>query len=94
LGWIAEYEAGHGVGGLGVHAGDDVAVDIKGDGDGGVAEALADHLGRDACGQRRGGVAVADIMQPARPPDPLRPRATAQEVIAMYRIARRAPTSA
>src|SRR4029450_13560420 len=30
-----EDEASHGVGGLGVHAGDDVAVDVHGDGDGG-----------------------------------------------------------
>src|SRR5688572_27341819 len=37
-------QAGHGVGGLGVHAGNDVTVDIQGDGDGGVAKALADHL--------------------------------------------------
>src|SRR5215212_5902450 len=76
---ITEDEAGHGVGGLGVHAGDDVAVDVQGDGDGGVAEALADHLGRDARGQRGGGIAVADVMQPDRrqpgatgqPPEPV-----------------------
>src|SRR5215217_7738490 len=59
-------QAGHGVGGRGVHAGDDVAVDVHGDGDGGVAEALADHLGRDAGGEGGGGIAVADIVQPDR----------------------------
>ena len=31
-------------------AGDDVAVDVQGDGDVGAAEALADHLARDAGG--------------------------------------------
>jgi hypothetical protein len=66
FGGIVEDEAGHGVGGLGVHAGNDVAVDVQGDGDGGVAQALADHLGRDARGQGRGGVAVADVVQPDR----------------------------
>ena len=41
---IVEDQAGHGVGGLGIHAGDDMAVDVQGDGNGGVAKALADHL--------------------------------------------------
>src|SRR5512133_3349808 len=30
-----------------VHAGDDVAVGLEGEGDAGMAETLADHLGRD-----------------------------------------------
>src|SRR4029453_2823925 len=59
-------QAGHGVRGPSVHAGDDVAGDVKGDGDGGVAEALADHLGRNPGGQGGGGVTVADIMEPDR----------------------------
>src|SRR5829696_932338 len=56
-----EDQAGHSIGGRRVHAGDDVAVDVQGDGDGGVAEPLADHLGRDAGGQGRGGITVAHI---------------------------------
>src|SRR4029453_940621 len=44
-----EDEAGHGVGGRRVHAGNDVAVDVQGDGDGRGAQARAGHLpGRDA----------------------------------------------
>src|SRR5215218_10287355 len=74
-----EDQAGHGIGRLGVHAGDDVAVDVQGDSDIGVAKALADYLGRDARGQRRGGVAMADVVQPDRrqaggpgqPPEPV-----------------------
>src|SRR5215216_2882920 len=66
--WVrtVEDQAGHGVGGRRVHAGNDVAVDVQGDGDIGVAQALANHLGRDPGGQRRGGVAVADIVEPDR----------------------------
>ena len=45
---IAQDEAGYGVGGLGVHAGDDVAVDVQSDGDSGVAKALADLAGMPA----------------------------------------------
>src|SRR5215218_734541 len=65
-GGTVQDQAGHRVGGRRVHAGDDVAVDVQGDGDGGVAQALADHLGRDARGQRGGGVAVTHVVQPDR----------------------------
>jgi hypothetical protein len=35
-------------GGVGLHAGEDVLVDLHGECDAGVAEAFAHHLGRDA----------------------------------------------
>jgi hypothetical protein len=74
-----ENQTRHGVSGRRVHARDDVAVDVQGDGDSGVTEALADHLGRNTGSQRRGRVAVADIVQPDRgqpgragqPPEPV-----------------------
>jgi hypothetical protein len=66
LGGTIQDQTGHGIGGRGVHAGNDMAVDVQGDGDGGVAEALADHLGGDAGGQGRGRITVADIVQPDR----------------------------
>ena len=65
---VAQDEPGQGASGLGIQAGQDVAVRVHGDGDVGVAEALADHLGRDAGGQRRGRVAVTHVVQSdARP---------------------------
>src|SRR5215204_776597 len=42
-----EDEVGDGRGRLPVHARDDMAVGLEGEGDAGMAEALADHLGRD-----------------------------------------------
>src|SRR5215212_10775515 len=55
-----------------VHAGDDMAVGLEGEGDAGMAQALADHLGRDPGLEGRGGVAVAHVMQadPRQPGGP------------------------
>src|SRR5215212_10984125 len=67
-----EDEIGDGRGRLTVHARDDVAVGLEGEGDAGVAQALADHLGRDPGLEGRGGVAVAHVMQadPRQPGGP------------------------
>src|SRR5829696_6347217 len=58
-----EDEFGDGRGRVLVHAGDDMAVGLEGEGDAGMAQAFADHLGRDSGLEGCGGVAVAHVMQ-------------------------------
>jgi hypothetical protein len=76
---VAQDEPGNRAGGLGVQAGEHLAVGVHGDGDGGVPEALGEDLGRDAGGEGGRGVAVANIVQPdpreaGRPGELLEPR--------------------
>src|SRR5215217_67601 len=67
-----ENQVSDGRGCVSVHAGNDMAVGLEGEGDAGVAEALADYLGRDPGleGGRR--VAVAHVVQadPRQPGGP------------------------
>jgi hypothetical protein len=48
---VAQDQPRHRAGGLGVQAGEDVAVGVHGDGDAGVPEPLEDGLGGDAGGE-------------------------------------------
>ena len=62
--WVlAQYEVGDGRGRVLVHARDDMAIGLQGEGDAGVAQAFADHFGRDPGLEGCGGVAVAHVMQ-------------------------------
>src|SRR4051794_4957071 len=51
-------------GGCLVHAGDDVAVDLKGERRGGMPEPLADDLGGDTGFEGGAGVGVPDVVKP------------------------------
>ena len=48
---------------LALLAGEDVAVDVEGEGDVGVSEAFADDSGVDACGEELGGVGVSESVE-------------------------------
>lgn len=57
------HEPRGGLGGLALVAGEDVAVDLEGEGDVGVAEAFADHAGVLAHGEEVGGVGVPEPVE-------------------------------
>lgn len=67
----SRHEPGEDRGGLGLHAGQDPAVDVEREARGGVAEALADDLDRHAGFQQQGRMGVADVVQA----DPRQPAA-------------------
>jgi len=59
----AEHDFPEGRGGVGLHAGEDVLVDLHGEGDAGVAEAFADDLDRHPLLDEECGMRVPEIMQ-------------------------------
>ncbi len=62
LSLIAEHEVSERRCGVGLHAGEDVLVDLHGEGDAGVAEAFADDLDRYPRLDEERGVRVPEIM--------------------------------
>src|SRR5215203_6428495 len=59
----------HRIDGTILHVGQDVGVDVEGDGYGGVAEHLGDHLHVDTLSQEQGGTGMPEVVETQILPD-------------------------